>query len=179
MHKRLEMLWIFLVLAVLAFLTYLLLLPIDIVISSVDNEYFVNFGKLARADIEKDEDYIVRISLKTFFTKFNFYPLQRKKAKKAKSKPRKKRTFKWSHMNKAVSLIRSFEVRHFFLNIDTGNCITNAKIYPVFAFLNFWGGNFQVNFIGENQVDLHLQNRPYKIIKSFINPKKVYHGITL
>ena len=75
-------------------------------------------------------------------------------------------------------LVRSFEVKRFSLDIDTGHCITNARLYPVFAFLDFWVGNYRVNFMGRNSIDLHLQNRPYRIIKSFINPKKLYHGIT-
>ena len=84
-----------------------------------------------------------------------------------------------SEIRKLFRVIRSFEVKQFSLDIDTGSCITNAKLFPVFAFLDFWVGNYRVNFEGHNSIVLHIQNRPYRIIKSFINPKKLYHGITL
>lgn len=57
----------------------------------------------------------------------------------------------------------------FYLNIDTGDCISNAKLYPLFAFFNYKGGNFNINFEGKNRLALHIQNRPIKIIKTFFN----------
>ena len=146
---------------------------------STNQEFFVSLGDLARADVAKDKDYLLRIDLRTLFMRFKFYPLKRKSAKKKKTKKSKKSSIKWSQVRSMVGIIRSFQVKNFSLDIDTGSCITNAKLYPAFAFLDFWVGNYQVNFVGRNSIALHLQNRPYKIIKSFINPKKLYHGITL
>ena len=174
------MLWIILVLLFLSLLIYLLLLPINIVIDSIDNQYFVSLGSLAKANVAKDDDYLLRIDLRTLFLRFKFYPLKKRAAKKKKKKREtEKKKIKWSQIKSIFRIVRSFEVKQFSLDIDTGHCITNAKLYPVFAFLDFWVGNYRVNFIGRNSIVLHLQNRPYRIIKSFINPKKLYHGITL
>ena len=172
------MLWLILAFLLLAFLIYLLFLPIDIVLNSTSHQFFVRLGVLARADLVTDEDYLIRVDLRTLFMRFKFYPLKRKKSKKKTKEKSQKYKFKWSHINTVVSLIRSFEVKRFSLDIDTGNCITNARLYPAFAFLDFWVGNYQINFDGRNHLELQLQNRPYRIIKSFINPKKLYHGIT-
>ena len=178
MQKYLIMLWLIFAFLLLALLTYLLFLPIDIVLNSTSRQFFVRLGVLARADVVQDENYLIRIDLRTLFMRFKFYPLKRKKSKKKTKKKSREGKFKWSYLNTAVSLIRSFEVKNFSLDIDTGSCITNAKLYPAFAFLDFWVGNYQINFDGRNHLELELQNRPYRIIKSFINPKKLYHGIT-
>ena len=53
--------------------------------------------------------------------------------------------------------------------MDTGNCILNAKLYPLFALLNYYTGNFYINFQGRNQLVLLVKNRPIDIIKSLIN----------
>jgi hypothetical protein len=55
------------------------------------------------------------------------------------------------------------------LDVDTGNCIQNAKLYPAFAFLNHHVGTFHINFEGRVNMVLHMQSRPINIIKSFIN----------
>ncbi len=68
-----------------------------------------------------------------------------------------------------LRLLKSFRIKQFLLNVDTGNCISNAKLYPVFAFLNYRVGGFNINFQGRNQLVLHIQNRPIHIIRSFIN----------
>ena len=164
------MLWIILALLLLALLVYLLTLPINIVLDSINHEFFVSLGVLARAEVLKDEDYLLRIDLRTPFMRFKYYPLKRRVPKKKKKKTSQKRKMEWSKVRSMFRVIRSFEVKKFSLNVDTGNCITNAKLYPAFAFLDFWVGNYQVNFAGQNSLQLHLHNRPYRIIKSFINP---------
>ena len=173
------MLWIILVLLFLSLLIYLLILPINIVINSIDNQYFISLGSIAKANVAKDEEFLLRIDLRTLFMRFKFYPLKKRHTKKKKKKQPEKKRIKWSHIRSIFQIVRSFEVKRFSLDIDTGNCITNAKLYPVFAFLDFYVGNYRVNFDGRNSIVLHIQNRPYRIIKSFINPKKLYHGITL
>ena len=70
---------------------------------------------------------------------------------------------------KMLRLTRTFKVKTFMLNIDSGDAITNAKLYPIFSLLNYRGGNFNINFEGRNQLILQLQNRPIDLIKSFIN----------
>ncbi len=175
------MLWIVLGILFILLVLYVLFLPLDLVINTIQNQYYIRAGAIARARFAIDENYLFRIELRTLGIPYSIYPLRKKKRIKKDSKPKKKRTrhFKWSYINTLIRLIKSFELKRFTLYLDTGNCITNAKLYPVFAYLNFRGGDLQVNFKGENQLHLHLQNRPIRIVKSFINPKKFYYGITL
>ncbi|MEN8789621.1 MAG: hypothetical protein ABF293_02870 [Flavobacteriaceae bacterium] len=176
------MLWLIIGILFISLILYVLFLPLELVINTIQNQYYIRAGAIAKARFAIDENYLFRIELKALGIPHTIYPLRKKKKIKKDSKPEKKkrsRRFKWSYVNTGIRLIRSFELKQFALSLDTGNCITNAKLYPVFAFLNYKGGNFQVNFKGENQLHLHLQNRPIRIVKSFINPKKFYYGITL
>ena len=72
-------------------------------------------------------------------------------------------------IKKVRRMLRTFKVKEFLLDFDSGNCITNAKLYPVFVYLNYQIGGFHINFQGRNQLVLQLHNRPIHIIKSFIN----------
>jgi hypothetical protein len=176
------MLWYIIGILFILSVLYLLFLPLELVINTIQNQYYIKAGAIARARFAIDENYLFRIELKAMGIPHTIYPLKKKKRLKKDSEPEKKKRasrFKRSYINTAMRLIRSFELKRFSLYLDTGNCITNAKLFPVFAFLNYKGADFQVNFKGNNQLHLHLQNRPIRIIKSFINPKKFYYGITL
>lgn len=135
------------------------------------NQYIVRIWGLAKVALEGHETEFLRIKLNTLFTRFYFYPLRKKKEeqkKKIEAKSRKKRNIK-SNFKSGLQVLKSFKVKKLLLDIDTGNCIQNAKLYPAFAFLNHYVGTFQINFEGRVNMVLHLQSRPVNIIKSFIN----------
>jgi len=69
---------------------------------------------------------------------------------------------------KISRVLRSFKIKNLIIDIDTGDWTLNAKLYPIFSFLNFTVGSFNINFEGRNRMVLHMQNRPISIIKSFI-----------
>ena len=69
--------------------------------------------------------------------------------------------------SKAIRVIKSFKVKKIYINIDTGNCILNAKLYPLFAFLNYNNGNYFINFQGQNQFILVMENKPIDILLSY------------
>lgn len=145
-------------------------MPIVLFIDTATNQYYLQFWGLAKASIQSDEEELIRIRLKVFFLNFSFYPLRKsgsKKTRKTKEVQVKKKGKRMSFRT-GLRLLKTFKVKRLLLNIDTGNCITNAKLYPVFAFLNYKTGGFNINFQGRNQLVLHIQNRPIHIIRSFI-----------
>ena len=154
------------------FLIYLLLIPIIIVIDTVNNQYYVQMKGLLKANVLPDENEILKVRLKIFFLRFNFYPLKKRlspnKSKKTKKnhgkKPKRNVDFKT-----VLRVIRSFKIKRFYLNTDSGNCITNAKLYPLFALLKYYKGGYNINFLGQNVLILAIENRPIRIIKSIIN----------
>lgn len=156
---------------VLLFVFYVLFVPIDLVVDTKSGQYYVKVKGLAKVEIEGHKEEVLRIKLKTLFMKFYFYPFRRKSASKKDDQKKvvKKRKRKRMGLKKGLRLFRSFKVKRLLLVLDTGDCIYNAKLFPVFAFLNFYVGTFNINFQGRNRLAVHLQNRPINIIKSFIN----------
>lgn len=152
-------------------IVYLLLVPIILVVNTNSNEYYLQIKGLAKASVESDEKKIIKIKLKLFFFNYCFYPLMYKvndQNKKIESKKKKKKKMKIGFKT-TLKLLKSFKVKKLMVDIDTGDCILNAKLFPVFGFLNYHVGNFKVNFEGRNQLVFQMQNRPLNIIKSFIN----------
>jgi hypothetical protein len=154
---------------------YLLWVPIILFIDTHTNEYYVQLRGLAKARIVADKKEVLKVKMKVLFLSFKFYPFRRKKSSAKSKKIKKYNTNKSSksiQIKKYIRMLRTFKIKRLFINIDTGNCISNAKLFPLFAFLNQTKGNFKVNFEGRNQMVLHMQNRPINIIKSFIQFKK-------
>ncbi len=154
--------------------TYLLLMPIILSVNTTTNDYYIQLKGLAKANIEGHEEELIRIKLKVFFMTFYFFPIneyyKRKRIKKLKPKKHKTKSRKRFGLLKGLKVLNSFKVKKFTLDLDTGDVITNAKLYPAFALLNYHLGGFNINFEGRNQLAVRLQNRPIDIIKIFINP---------
>lgn len=151
---------------------YLLLIPITLYIDTTTNQYYIQLHGLLKASILEDKKELLKINLKVFFLNFYFYPLK-KKAPSKKKKLRKKNENKGKNrisIRTGFRMLKSFKIKRLFLDIDTGNCISNAKLYPVFSFLKFYTkANFRINFEGKNRMVLCLKNRPIYLIKSYIN----------
>lgn len=153
------------------FILYLLFVPIDLFIDTHTNKYYVQCKGLAKVYLETHKEELLRIKLRTLFMKFYFYPLKKQGGAKKKHGAKKtaKKKGRGIGLNKSLRLLRSFKVKRVLVDIDTGNYISNARLYPVFFFLNYNLGAFHINFEGRNRMALHLRNRPINIIKSFIN----------
>ncbi len=154
--------------------TYLLLMPIILSIDTANNEYFIQLKGLASAYIEPHEEEILRVKLNVFFMRFYFFPIDEiiKRNKVKKIKPKKHKTKRRKHLgiHKGLQVLKTFKVKQFAIDMDTGDVIQNSKLYPAFAFLNYYKGGFNINFEGRNRLVVRLQNRPIDIIKLFINP---------
>ena len=147
-------------------------MPIVMVIDTRGNQYCIHLKGLAKANVVADEKEIFKIKLKVLFFNFNFYPLNKKTKvlyNNEKKKKPKKRYSKQVSFKTGLRVLKSFKIKQFDMNLDTGDCIYNAKLYPIFAFLNHYRGGFHINFQGRNHLILVLENRPIRIIKSFIN----------
>ena len=145
----------------------LLFVPIQIYINTDTGKYFFSLKGLARASLEPDQKELLRVRLKVLFFERCFYPIK----KTIKPKPKKKKTKRKSKMKigKIVPVLKSFSVRQFELDMDTGDYFTNAKIYPVFVLLNHYVASFHINFENRNRLVVDVRNRPYRILKSIIN----------
>lgn len=157
----------------LLMLFYLSMMPIVLFIDTKTNQYYLQVKGLVKASIESHDEELFRIRLQLFFLSFYFYPLRNigigNKKKTLKSTENNKKIGKGINFKKGLRMLKSFKVKRFLFDIDTGDCILNAKLYPLFAMLNYHVGGFSVNFEGRNRVELHIYSRPIYLIKSFIN----------
>lgn len=151
-----------------------LFIPIVLYIDTETEQYYVRLGALAKASVEADETEIILIKLKVAFLRFNFYPLRfdekpKEKKSKVKHKPHKRGMKGYKAIRKGLKVLRTFTIKRLLVDIDTGDCISNAKLYPLAALLDYRLGGFHVNFEGRNRLALQLENRPIYMIRSFIN----------
>lgn len=148
---------------------YLLFIPIVFFIDTATDQYYIQIKGLAKASVEKHLEELIRIKLKIVLFNFYFYPFRKKSSLKAKKLIKKSSVKKRKRIGirKILRMLRSFKVKRFLIDIDTGDCMTNAKLYPVYGLLNYGMGSFNVNYEGRNQMALYMENRPIYIIKSF------------
>jgi hypothetical protein len=163
------MLWVILILLLVSIVIYLLFAKISLFIDTSTNRYLLKLQGICSVHAERDETEILKFRLQVFFMHFNFYPLAPDKKKKIKPEKKKKKSRFSLTFQQGWRFLKSFKIKRFYLDLDTGDCITNAKLYPIFSMVNYKGGNFNINFKGRNKLVLDIQNRPIYIIKSFIN----------
>ncbi|WP_420601112.1 hypothetical protein [Flagellimonas sp.] len=170
LRKALMMWWILLLTLLVLFGIYLLFAPLVLFIDTKDNTYFLKLKGLAKASFEPDKLEFIKIKLRIAFMNFDFYPLRKshhsKKEKVGEKKLIKKRNI---GIKQITALLKSFKLEKLYLNLDTGDFVLNAKLYPIFHFLDYRVGRFNINFQGNNRMVLMARNRPINIIKVFIN----------
>jgi hypothetical protein len=152
---------------------YILLMPLELRIDSYKGLYCLRMGILAQASVESDPLEVLRLHLKVLFLDFYWLPSEiSSRGHDTKKKPKKKtHSGKTPRMTMArvQRLLRSFKVKAFRLELDTGNPVLNARLFPLFFLLGQGSGG--INFQGRNHILLHLVNRPIHILNAFINLK--------
>jgi len=90
--------------------------------------------------------------------------------KKKKQKPRIPKFFIRKLKKNWLRLIRSFRVKAFYLDVDSGDYVINAYLYPIFLWLaQSWGRPVRINFWGENHVEVNLVNRSIYVLWAFLS----------
>lgn len=164
---------IWIILGVLALiLLWLLIAPIRLIINSNRGTYQVEAFGIAKASLIPEPDDI-HLQVRVLFWQKDFWPLHekaraRKKKEEEKPKPQKKeKKSRWTFQRvkrKAIRVLRSFQVRAFRVNLDTDDYIQNAYLYPVFYFLSKGRRQLKINYKGETEVVLDINNRLYRIL---------------
>ncbi|MEC7263719.1 MAG: hypothetical protein VXW38_08255 [Bacteroidota bacterium] len=158
-----------LILFVALFVLGLLFVPIQIYIDTDAAQYFFRLKGLLKFSLEPDEKEIIRARMRFLWKDRSFYPLARSlKPKKQPDKKKQKSSRRKFGIWKIFRVLKSFEVREFICDLDTGDYIINAKMYPVFTFLNRYRGHFNINFQDRNHLLVDLRNRPIWIIKAIV-----------
>jgi len=133
--------------------------PIEVVIDSYNDNYFIRLGKLIKLSYAKTgESYKSRIQILFWrFTPDIWSPIF--KALKKDTKTNKKLLIK-----RAYRIISTFRLKKFRISIDTGNYIRNAYLYPLTHIIHSENIGIDVNYRRENNIMLQFINRPINII---------------
>lgn len=69
---------------------------------------------------------------------------------------------------KALSVLKSFTVKYLYINIDTDDYLMNAWLYPLVVPLSRGSRTFRINFNGEVDMRLRIENRLGKILVALV-----------
>lgn len=153
---------------ILVLVMVILFAPMTFVVDTYKHEYSVKvLGLVKLQPIWNEEGF--RVSLQMPFYKFEINPSnQRKKEKAAKKKKERTGTTIKFHPRKIAALLDTFEVRKFYLTLDTDNYVLNAQLYPAFALLTHRGLAASINFNSETQLQLTVSNNLCRLILAYI-----------
>lgn len=152
----------------------MLWVPVILFVDTNSNIYSLQLKGLLKANIEKHKEEIIRIKLNVFFANFYFYPLKDRSTSPIKENIDRKKIStqqksKGFRLKTGLKILRSFRIKKFKIDVDTGDYIINAKMFAIAHLLNSEAGEFNINFEGRNRILLSIYNRPIYIIKAFIN----------
>jgi len=166
--------WIILILILVSLTIILLVTPIDISINSDEVEFVRGRYGLVRIGVKKNSEDFIAVVLSVPFARFTVYPREKKEKKKEPGKSdagNNKRSVRSKFdrikllTNIGCEVITRFKIRRFYLDIDTGNVISNAYLFPLF----FMVGNkphmeLNVNYNNNFYLVLDARNNLLNII---------------
>ena len=165
------MIGLIILLLFLFLLGWLLFSPISLVVDTVGGACFLRWKGIASARLLWISDDIL-LKLRVLFWKKDIYPLhpssskQEPEEKKPKTQKKKKKSRlqfrKW--MRKGMRVLRSFEVKAFRLNLDTDDYVYNSYLFPLFYFLSKGKRQLSINYRGEAELLLIVENRLYRML---------------
>lgn len=163
------MLWLLFILSFFTLISWVLIAPILLIIDTKTGEYSLKWKGLGAICITSD----FHLNWRLLFwkkTHYLFAPIEKSQVPKTqKTKKPQSKGSKWKpSLTKIKHLSRTFKVKACSLNLDTDNYLWNAYLFPVFYFLNTPQRSLRINFKGEFQCQLIVENRLYRLLYAFI-----------
>ncbi len=162
---------------IVLFITGLFIIPIQIVINTQKNEYYISLPGYFRVDLLFTRDYNYSIKLKILFFSFRIFPGKRRNSVRdveeprkniQKTKRRKKQKITFSFIKK---IIKCFKIKKLNADIDTGDYPLNAQLIPIAHAISQGNTNIDINFQNRNVLDICVNTRIYKITYTTIKYK--------
>jgi hypothetical protein len=151
-------------------LFWLALTPISLHINTASSQYFCKFGSLFWIIPSYDnEDLLIKIKIPFYTFCINpFLPSNEPKNKNKRRIRKRKRSSKYKitllDIKTLKDLILTFSMKHFFVNVDTGDFVVNAKLTPILLMMSQGPAHFQTNFHGNTHVKIEIENRLIRFI---------------
>lgn len=154
-----------------AAVSYLLLMPLLLLGDTATRTLEFRAGHLVWARLEEDPEELLRLHLHVPFANYYWRPtdLARWHRKPKKVRNRRAGTDRKKHIN-WLRVLKTFRVRYFSWDLDTGDPVWNAKLYPVAFLLQYQGIGVRVNFWQQNRLAFRISNQPIRLLKSIVKP---------
>ena len=162
--------WLLFLLAIFTIIiSYLLFAPFYLEANSALSVFRIRFHKIAIAEIFiSNRTLMVEIKLAGWKKQIDLLAPKAKKEKKKVKKTKRSKRQNFS-FNKFKSIIKSFKVNTCYINLDFENVRWNAALFPVFYGLSrVTHQQFHINFIGQNQINLQIENNMARIIWAYL-----------
>jgi len=101
--------------------------------------------------------------------KKDFYPGQKEKKilKKKEITTKHKKISLKKILHKGNAIIRSFDVKYFYVNLDTDDYVMNAWLYPLATLLSNENRRLSINFLGEVELRLKIENSLQRMLRAY------------
>lgn len=154
-------------LALIGIVGFILLTPLVLEVDTTNRVYRIRLRGIAASElIFPNGRLLFRIWVLGYHKEID--PFQAKKELPAppseKRKKRRKRFTISTILRKPRAVLRSFTVKYLYINIDTDDYLWNAWLYPLIVPLSREGRTFRINFNGEVDMRLRIENRLGKIL---------------
>jgi hypothetical protein len=150
----------------------LLFSPVVLQVNTQKNLYLLRWGMVQTQFISTPDDLFLRIKIAWWHRDFSILKLMATSKKKlvdstTQKKPTK-RTRSFLSFKRIKSVIRTFQVRYFHLELDSDDFVTNAYLYPLFRVLSSSTCKLMINFQGRNQCSFEIRNHIASVLSALI-----------
>lgn len=158
-------------LLLLLILVWMLIAPIILWVDTEKGRFEIHWKGLIKSRLVLYNNSLVLWNKFLFWKKdVDLLKLDRKKTFKRQKDKSQQSQNKLKGFRKMISVLKSFDVISYRINLDTGDYAVNGLFYPLIYFLGERRkkGFFRINFNGVNSIQLRLENRMYKIVWALI-----------
>lgn len=162
---------IFLLSSLIVFLLivlWLLLAPVQLIIDSTEHIYEVKWKSIGIARYLFEEEPVFHLQILFWKKDFNLLEIAAKSKRQNKKKQFANKKRQPISLKKMKQVFRSIKIEKLWLNLDTGDFILNSFLAPVFYFIDRNRKRIQINYQGENQLQLIITMRPAKVLWAII-----------
>ncbi|MCB9080898.1 MAG: hypothetical protein H6555_04205 [Lewinellaceae bacterium] len=169
--------WVWVLLLILGVgLVWLLFAPWILIINSTRRQYRLTWRSVGYVEIIPEKDDLL-ISLWWWFghRQWSLLRLLAQRPRSAEKQPRalqkaKAKRSRWGAFRRWRRVLTSFQVRRWWLNIDTNDYVLNAYLFPVLYLLPFTRQHLNINFQQQFDVEIDVRNSLGRVLWAFFNP---------
>ncbi len=158
---------------------YVLFAPIYLEVNTALNILRLRFHKVASAELlMAQQTLLLEIKVAKWKKQIDLFAPKAKKKKITVKKLKTSKGFPLS-LSKLKSIISSFKINTCYINLDFENGRWNTMLYPLFFGLSMrFKKQFQINFMGLNQINIQIENNLARILRAYLfnkQPNKLNH----